>query len=191
MRGLLILLLALLLACPATAAPTPAPLQAQVDAGTKALQDGRYDEAIQLLQDAYDQLKDPVLLFNIGQAHRKAGHSPEAIDAFERYLAAQPDSPYRDKVEGYLSKLRQRSAPALAPPASAPAPAPIVSAALPPAPHVATTPPPRPLYKRAWFWGVLGGVVAAGVIAGAVGGTVGAHASHGYDVQEPPWSKIP
>jgi tetratricopeptide (TPR) repeat protein len=28
--------------------------------------------------------------------------------------------------------------------------------------------PRRPIYKRAWFWGVIGGVVAAGVIATAV-----------------------
>jgi hypothetical protein len=30
----------------------------------------------------------------------------------------------------------------------------------------------RPVYKRAWFWGVLGGVVAAGVIVGVTVGVV-------------------
>lgn len=30
----------------------------------------------------------------------------------------------------------------------------------------------RPVYKRAWFWGVIGGVVAAGVIAGVTAAVV-------------------
>ena len=30
----------------------------------------------------------------------------------------------------------------------------------------------RPLYKRAWFWGVIGGVAAAGVIAGVTAGVL-------------------
>lgn len=57
------------------------------------------------------------------------------------------------------------------PPVSRPAPTPAWVAPAPPpraaAPAAVAGHPARPFYRRAWFWGALGGVVAAGVIAGA------------------------
>jgi hypothetical protein len=66
---------------------------------------------------------------------------------------------------------------ALAPPAlSSPAAAPVLLQ------QQQTAPPARPVWKRGWFWGVLGAsvAVAAGV---AVGAALGASAARDYDVR--------
>jgi tetratricopeptide (TPR) repeat protein len=41
--------------------------------------------------------------------------------------------------------------------------------------RVMVSPVPRPVYKRAWFWGVIGGVLAAGAVAAALGVTLAPH----------------
>lgn len=191
---LLVLFLLLLSGGAVAAAPTKA-LQAQVDRGTAALEQGRFDEAIELLEDAFAKLKepDPLLLLNIGQAHRKAGHTQPAISAFERFLQAQPDSPYRPKVEKYLTDLRALQNPP--PPALLPPPPPIVVAQPPPQLTVSASPaapPSRPIYKRAWFWGVIGGVVGAAAVAGTVGGILASRSSSisGVNTLPTPWMPI-
>ena len=48
--------------------------------------------AIEEFQGLYEQKPQPILLFNLAQAHRKAGHKAQALDLYERYLREAPSS---------------------------------------------------------------------------------------------------
>ena len=80
--------------------------------------------AAQEFQAAYDITKDPVVLFNIGEAYEKAGKVDEAIRAYEAYLGASSVAD-REEVERKLAALRrQRSRQQIPPPSPTPTPAP-------------------------------------------------------------------
>ncbi|MBN2573701.1 MAG: hypothetical protein JXP73_03985, partial [Deltaproteobacteria bacterium] len=106
--------------------------------------------------------------------------------SFREYLRKAKDmtGEERTEIEGYIremEELQQKNAAAALP---APAPQPLPVAAPPPAPVaprpvVVVQPPvpppepePVPFYERAWFWGVVGGVVVAGTVAGLWAGGV-------------------
>src|SRR4051794_4529493 len=46
----------------------------------------RYAEAVKEFEAAYEAKRDPVFLYNIGQAHRMAGEPQKAIGAYRSYL---------------------------------------------------------------------------------------------------------
>lgn len=107
------LLVALLATC-----SIPASAHAQHDeeahglftAGAAAFQAGRYDEALGYFQHAYDLSQRPELLFNIGQSADRARQDDIALDAFRRYLAAVPDVPDREQIEGRIRVLERAAA---------------------------------------------------------------------------------
>src|SRR4051812_4485207 len=47
---------------------------------------------------AYEITKDPVLLYNVGEAWQKAGEGKKAVAAFKSYLAASPTAQDRAEV---------------------------------------------------------------------------------------------
>jgi tetratricopeptide (TPR) repeat protein len=139
-----------------------------------------YKEAVTEFEAAYRLAPDPVFLYNLGQCNRLMGNNEEALHFYRSYLRMQPDSPNRAEVEGRIEKLEAEIAAhprPVAPPASAAPP-------LTPPPAV-TTPTPaatsavavraiggsspheraRPVYKKWWFWTVIG-VAAAGAATG-------------------------
>jgi iron complex outermembrane receptor protein len=61
-------------------------------AGMQAVADGRYDEGIAHLENAYDILPHPNVLYNLGLAHMYAGRPEEAVSYFERYKETAPPS---------------------------------------------------------------------------------------------------
>lgn len=73
-------------------------------------QEGRFDEAIELLREAYATFPDPTLLYNLARAEEARGDLGPAIEAYERFLAAAPDSPDRGAIEGRIASLRQQVA---------------------------------------------------------------------------------
>lgn len=108
------------------------------DAGTQALDAGRYDQAIDELQAAYQISQDPVLFFKIGTAYEKAGKCSDAIGYYERYLGeAKPEASFvtlaKQRIDACKAQLPAAApgpTPAEAtPPAAAPAPAPAAPAA--------------------------------------------------------------
>jgi tetratricopeptide (TPR) repeat protein len=149
---------------------------------------GEYEEAADAYQSAYKLKPDPALLFNAAQAFRLGGKLDRALTLYRNYLRFYPGAANTDSVQSQIAKLEKQieteRAAASAPPAVSPPlePAPIVTALPPPAAAPpasaeapllsATAPPPepepRPLYKKAWFWGVVGGVAAAGVVVAVV-----------------------
>ena len=141
---------------------------------------GEYDQALRQFRDAYRTAPDPTFLFNIGQCQRKLGRTEEAIDSFKSYLRYLPaEHPRRDDVQKLVidlqreiedKKAAERPVPRVEPPP------PVILRAPPPAPSPSqpeafvreqpAPPPPtnEPVYTRGWFWGVVGGVVAAGAV---------------------------
>jgi hypothetical protein len=94
-------------------------------------------------QLAYDITKDPVLLYNIGEAWQKAGDGRKAVASYKAYLKAQPTAQDRADVQKRVKMIEQKkfkipdqSAPGDVPAPAAPAPA------APPATPPATAAPP-------------------------------------------------
>ena len=106
--------------------------------GTRAYELGLYDEAIAEYMAAYKTKDDPALLFNLGQAHRLAGHTAEALRFYKTYLSKVPEAVNRADVEAKIRELKelvekQKPQPQTEPPA--------VSAAAIPAPVSGPAPP--------------------------------------------------
>lgn len=90
---------------------------------------GRYDQAVAEYEAAYALAPLPILLYNIGQANRLRGEKEKAVEAYRRYLAADPDGKTAPDARRFMKALEEEIA-------SAPRPAP------PPAPP---PPPPEPV----------------------------------------------
>ena len=75
--------------------------------GTRAYELGLYDEAIAEYMAAYKTKDDPALLFNLGQAHRLAGHATEALHFYKTYLAKVPETANRADVESKIRELKE------------------------------------------------------------------------------------
>jgi predicted Zn-dependent protease len=89
MRATLTLLLALLLSLPGGA--QSGDLAARSRAATRAMHDGRFDEAVRIYRDLLQAFPDDAgLLMNLGMALAMAGHEGEALAPLERALALNP-----------------------------------------------------------------------------------------------------
>lgn len=115
-RLLGIVLLACLLAGPDARAAdgkssvaTQQQFRTHVENGLRLFRDQRFDDAIREYLSAYAINSNPVLLFNIGQAHRKAGRLQEARRAYEQFKEAAPDSPLVPEAEAHVLAARAGS----------------------------------------------------------------------------------
>jgi tetratricopeptide (TPR) repeat protein len=128
---------------------------------------GHFEVALEHLQRAYALVPHPELLFNIARCLEELHRTSEAVDAYDRYLAVQPnDLAARDRVAALRSQVAANPPPPtpLEPRATPPAPGPEVPTAL-----VASPPPapaPKPLYRRWWLWTAVAGVVVVGAGVG-------------------------
>ena len=156
-----------------------------IENATKLYQAGDYDRAASEYFAAYEKKPLPALLFNVAQSHRKAGHFAEALALYDRFLKEDPKSTLAPEAEAHatavraqieaakssaeresaerLAKQRVDEAEALA--RAREAEHQKAEAALLLSSQQSYK---KPVYKKAWFWGVIGGVVAAGVIATVV-----------------------
>jgi len=90
------------------ATPPKADLVAAKQAYEEALRAfnlGQWDEAIAGFQKSYKLSGDATLLFNVAQAHRRAGHVKEAIIAYKAFLREKPETPHREMIEAKLKEL--------------------------------------------------------------------------------------
>lgn len=83
-------------------------LRQHADQGSQAFAEGRYQEAIRAFEAAYALRPDPVLVFNIANACRKAGRLEDAIVAYERFLAMSPPQELATEARGNIGELRAR-----------------------------------------------------------------------------------
>ncbi|MBL4683383.1 MAG: tetratricopeptide repeat protein [Nannocystaceae bacterium] len=129
---------------------------ARFDRAEILFREGRYDEAITVLQALLREYPEPILHYNLGRAQESSGRIEEAIVAYELYLDGAPDAPDRETVLARVQRLRtrvQRDAAAAIVPEPRPQPAPPLSES-----------PPIVL---PW---VMTGVGGAGLIVGAAFG---------------------
>ena len=73
--------------------------------GQKAFNLGKFDDALEQYQKAYDAKPIPAILFNIGQCYRNLGDYEAAIFSFRKYLKLEPDADNREETEEYITEL--------------------------------------------------------------------------------------
>ncbi len=161
----------------------------------KLYDEGKYVEALDGFQSAYGRRQMPWLLLNIGRTLQRLGRAQEAINYYERYKKAELniDAATLDKVNKYIEQakaLLDTSSPEPQPnqtqpttpttgtvePAPGSDPGKSSTATSPgstqPLPAAALTGGPAtdsastPVYKKWWFWTIVGVVVVGGVAAG-------------------------
>lgn len=188
-----------------TQSPTPAPPQSQLEpapAGETAaahlqlsvrhFQNKEFLKAAEELRIAYIIEPKPLLLFNIGQAYRRAGRPQEALTAYEKFLRDDPTSTLRPETEGYCNDMRtliaeqERKAQIERALASEQQRAQEQAAALRDEQERGKNTQQaltierqrnererrRPIYRRPWFWGVIGAAVVAVGTSVALGVTL-------------------
>jgi hypothetical protein len=152
-------------------APPPT-AKAQYDKGVVAYNLQKFDDAIAAFTRAYEIDPAPILLFNIAQSHWKKGRERARPLLLPPLPRRRPQG--RQPRQGGGPHPRARGGEQ----GEASAPAPLPAVTLPPPAAERTTPPvaslerpipppvePTPIYRRPWFWGAVGGAVAAGVVA--------------------------
>jgi len=82
-------------------------------AGMALVASGQYDEGIAHLEQAYEILPHPNVLYNIALAHMYAGRADAALYYFERYKETAPVGDAQE-VDALMATLRQSSAPPVA-----------------------------------------------------------------------------
>ena len=153
-----------------------------INRATQRFSAGDYAAAIDDYRAAYQLRQLPTLIFNIAQAHRKAGQWQEALANYERFMKEDPKSALvpeaeahaaamRAKIEAEKSSLEREAAARLAQQRVEEAEALAkareeerkkAEAAL----LLATSAKNVPIYKRPWFWIVVGGAAAAAIGVG-------------------------
>jgi tetratricopeptide (TPR) repeat protein len=91
---------------PSIAPPPQAPTEAQREAAREAYARGqalfaesKFAEAKAAFEQAYAAVPNPVVLLSIAESDVRLGNLEAALDAYQRYLAAQPGAPDRAEVE--------------------------------------------------------------------------------------------
>src|SRR5262245_14343860 len=99
----ILLVLVLLMAGPARAAgddrARAAECQRRYELGLEHYRNKDYPAAIAEFEAAYRLKQMTRLLFNLGQAHRKLGHSQQALDYYESYLRLEPEMTAEERAE--------------------------------------------------------------------------------------------
>ena len=159
-----------------TAGPTKAESEfdQQLQMAAAHYEQGRYQDSILALQNAYELQPLPRLLCNIGQAYRKLGNHRAAVAQYEPCLKSDPeiDLAYRAEVDNYISERRQTWA---AKSRAGATESPKAGSGTPPVDKGAVTQPcssptaQTPVYKKWWLWSIVGLVVAGGAVGLGVG----------------------
>jgi tetratricopeptide (TPR) repeat protein len=151
----------------------------------KAFAAGQYEQALDLYTQLYADKVHPTYLRNVGRCYQNLKQPDKAINAFRDYLRQAKDlkPAERKEIEDYIAEMEDLHKQQEAQQAAA-VPAPSSPPTLPPTPPAAPDtqstgraelltaqnpsepPPPTPVYKRAWFWGVVGVAVVGAVVGG-------------------------
>lgn len=145
---------------------------AQFSQAETLYREGRYEEAIEILEALIEAHDAPILRFNLGRAYESAGLLDPAIAAYQEYLQTAPDAPDRDSVKARIERLESR-----APDESEPVPTP--DPVQPRAPVERDIPPRKPVIAP-WVLAGAGGVGL--IVGGAFAGVSVARGSEAEDL---------
>lgn len=173
--GLALVLLLAVIPRPASADKTAAQRKAAARAvwkeGVTAYQQGDFDRAVERFEEAYALDPLPSVLFNLGQAYRRKGDAPRALENLRSYLEKKPDAKNRKLVEDLIHELEATVSAQPPPPEPPTPPAPLVA---PPA-AVADRSPPA---SRKWYSDRVGLALAGGgLLAAGIGVGLLVHSS--------------
>jgi tetratricopeptide (TPR) repeat protein len=140
------------------------------DKATAAFALGRFAEAAEQFEKAFELKPDPALLYNAAQAHRLAGNKERALALYQSYLRVYGQGDKRAEVEARVRELKEAIArpapvtgapaqPVASPPPASPPPPAAVSLVAQPAPPDDRTSTSRPL-----LWVAIGGAIVAAAI---------------------------
>lgn len=141
---------------------------------------GKYDQAAAILSLVISVEPRPIHVFNLGQTQRRAGQIEGARQSYQRFIELAPQHPSVPEAKTYIRELDQVAAQ-------------VAQAEkeyrsqlnrtrgdllqqldrtrgelLSERAQVAALRRDRPLYKRAWFWGVLGGTLTVATVGAVV-----------------------
>jgi hypothetical protein len=105
----------------------------------EASRQGQLEDALKEYQAAFGLQPMPRLVFNIARIQQKLGQLAEATTAYELYLnlGAEGDKEMAAKARSYLDEIY------------------VITEPMPGPWTPPKAPPPPPLYKRPWFWGIV------------------------------------
>lgn len=148
--------------------------------GEQAYALGNYEQAVRHFEHSYELSNFAELLYNLGKAYAQwydLNHDlsllRKAKRLFQNYTKRLTENPEMDQsqraeAEAQITRIDEQIAEAEA---RGPAPTPAINEGPEPAPAqpLPTDQPARkPVYKRGWFWGVIGGLVVAGAVTAAI-----------------------
>lgn len=116
---------------------------------------GRFDEALEQYEKAFDAKPIPDFLFNIGQCYRNLGDYESAIFSFRKFLTLDPETTRRPAVEQLIDELEAKKAQAE-----------LLERERKIEESRRPAEPKKPVTRKWWFWTGLAALAAAG------GGTV-------------------
>src|SRR5688572_8873646 len=79
--------------------------KAMFERATADYKAGNYAEAAAVYEEIYRITNNPVLLYNVGQAHRQAGNLEPALAAYRGYLEKSPDAKNAEAVNKRIAEL--------------------------------------------------------------------------------------
>jgi hypothetical protein len=136
----------------------------------KAYNGGRFEEALGLYSQAYDQKPLPGFLFNLGQCHKNLGQLERAEFFFTRYLDLTPAAKQDPRAQVLLAQVKAKRAEEKSATAEVPPPAILPTAPQPSSPEIVIQPEPSPVTRSGptrWAF-VTTGVAAASAVGGIV-----------------------
>jgi len=136
---------------------------------------GAHEQALQIFRAIDRQYGDPKVLYPIAVMLDRLGRFAEAVVAYQRYLdsGAETDPEWVAKIQEQLRQAQARVSPP--PPPQSPVQKPRQETPSGGVSVIAIKPPVTieqqavPVYKRGWFWGVVGGGAAAVAIGIGLG----------------------
>lgn len=161
-RLFLLLMVCLAVAIPSRTAsaddPATRAARRHFERGEKLFALGKFDEALEEYQTAFDAKPLPGFLYNIGQCYRNLGDYDQAIFSFKKYLKLEPEAPNKEAVERLIEELEEQKAKGEG------------------EKFVRKKPrrtQPTPVYKKWWFWTGIGVVAVAGGVGIAAASSSG------------------
>jgi tetratricopeptide (TPR) repeat protein len=111
-RLFLLLMVCLAIAVPARTAsaddPATRSARRHFERGEKLFALGKFDEALEEYQTAFDAKPLPGFLYNIGQCYRNLGDLDQAIFSFKKYLRLEPEAENKEAVERLIADLEEQ-----------------------------------------------------------------------------------